>query len=62
MDALGRVLATADHFAPEVRNMVAQIPLGRVRAVYARIGNLFSWISMAGLAAMIAWGAFAQGG
>jgi apolipoprotein N-acyltransferase len=62
VDAFGRVLATADHFGSDVRNMVAQIPVGRVPTVYARIGNLFSWISIAGLVAMIAWAAFALGG
>jgi apolipoprotein N-acyltransferase len=55
VDAYGRVLATADHFAPETRTMVAQIPLGRVRTAYALVGNLFSWVSIAGLAGMIAW-------
>jgi hypothetical protein len=35
--------------------MVAQIPLGRVRTVYAAVGDLFSWVSIAGLAAMVTW-------
>jgi apolipoprotein N-acyltransferase len=62
VDAYGRVLATADHFAPETRTMVAQVPMGRVRTAYALVGNLFSWVSIAGLAGMIAWAAVRQVG
>jgi apolipoprotein N-acyltransferase len=48
-DAWGRVLGEADHFSGAA-NMVAQVPLGNVATVYARIGDLFAWLCVAGLA------------
>jgi apolipoprotein N-acyltransferase len=48
-DACGRVLGEADHFSGAA-NMVAQVPLGNVATVYARIGDLFAWLCVAGLA------------
>jgi apolipoprotein N-acyltransferase len=53
IDAYGRFRSLADHFTPGLRVMVAQVPLGRVRTVYAKVGNLFAWLCAAGLAAMI---------
>jgi apolipoprotein N-acyltransferase len=42
-------LGEADHFSGAA-NMVAQVPLGNVATVYARIGDLFAWLCVAGLA------------
>jgi apolipoprotein N-acyltransferase len=53
VDAFGRVLAVADHFAPEVRTMVAYVPLRRARTAYTAVGDLFSWLSITGLLALI---------
>ena len=48
-DAWGRVLGEADHCSGAA-NMVAQVPLGNVATVYARTGDLFAWLCVAGLA------------
>jgi apolipoprotein N-acyltransferase len=52
-DAFGRVLAWTDHFSG-ARTMVAQIPVGGVPTLYARFGDWFAWLCVAGLALMIA--------
>jgi apolipoprotein N-acyltransferase len=45
-DAQGRVLARADHLrgAP---TMAAEMPVGAVPTVYARVGDLFAWLCVA---------------
>ena len=43
----GRVLGTADDFAPGDRTLVAQIPVGHVPTLYARIGDAFAWMCVA---------------
>lgn len=48
-DPYGRVIAYTDHFSG-ARTMVAQVPVGHLRTVYSRIGDLFAWICIAGLA------------
>lgn len=48
-DYHGRVLASMDHFVGDQREMVALVPTRGVRTVYARVGDLFAWLSMAGL-------------
>jgi apolipoprotein N-acyltransferase len=53
-DAWGRVLAISDFFAPGDRTMTAQLPIGGVRTLYARTGDLFAWLCVAGLAAALA--------
>jgi apolipoprotein N-acyltransferase len=55
VDPLGRVLATMDHFATTERVMVAQMPLASVHTVYARFGDWFAWLCVAGLLTMIGW-------
>jgi apolipoprotein N-acyltransferase len=42
-DATGRTLAVVDHFSNQ-RTMVAQIPIGAVPTIYARVGDLFAWL------------------
>ncbi len=54
VDAWGRELAVADYFAPSDRTMVAQVPVGGVRTLYTRIGDLFAWLCVAGLVASVA--------
>jgi apolipoprotein N-acyltransferase len=34
--------------------MTAQLPLGRIPTLYARTGDWFSWLCVAGLAALLA--------
>jgi apolipoprotein N-acyltransferase len=52
-DAWGRVLSVTDHFSG-ARTMVAQVPVGAVRTLYPRIGDLFAWLCIAGVAIAIA--------
>lgn len=53
-DPWGRVLGMADYFAPGDRTMVAQVPLGHVPTLYAKTGDLFAWLCVAGLTVMLA--------
>jgi len=52
-DPWGRVLGVADFFAPGDRTMVAQVPVGSVRTLYARIGDLFAWSCVTALAILL---------
>ena len=49
VDYQGRVLGAMDHYAATDRDFVVQMPTRGVRTVYARIGDLFAWICIAGL-------------
>ena len=49
VDPWGRVLAVSDFFAPGDRTMTAQVPVGRVPTLYAKIGDLFAWLCVATL-------------
>lgn len=49
-DYQGRVLASMDHFACDSRDLVAMVPTRGVHTVYSRIGDLFAWMCIAGLA------------
>jgi apolipoprotein N-acyltransferase len=59
-DQWGRELAVADYFAPGDRTMVAQLPVGSVRTLYARTGDLFAWLCVAGLVASAVIAAIAR--
>jgi apolipoprotein N-acyltransferase len=52
-DPWGRVLGLADYFAAGDRTMTVQVPLGGVRTLYARTGDLFAWLCVAGLVAAL---------
>lgn len=56
VDPYGRTLARMDEFTPEQLAMVAQVPVRGVRTIYARVGDLFAWLCVAGLVGAIAWG------
>jgi apolipoprotein N-acyltransferase len=49
VDPWGRRLGVADYFAPGDRTMVAQVPTGGIRTIYARVGDLFAWLCVVGL-------------
>ena len=49
-DAWGRVMGLADYFSPGDRTFTVQVPVGSVPTLYARIGDLFAWICVTGLA------------
>ena len=53
IDPWGRVLGMSDFYAAGDRTMTAQVPMGRVPTLYARSGDWFSWLCVAGLAAML---------
>jgi apolipoprotein N-acyltransferase len=55
-DEYGRVLAQMDHFAATDRTLVAQVPTQPVRTLYAVAGPWFGWLTVAGVAALVAWG------
>jgi apolipoprotein N-acyltransferase len=48
-DPWGRVLGIADSFADGDRTLTVQVPVGGVRTVYARTGDLFAWLCVAAL-------------
>jgi apolipoprotein N-acyltransferase len=48
VDPLGRVLGVADHLAPGDTTLVAQVPIGHVPTLYARVGDVFAWLCVAG--------------
>jgi len=52
VDAFGRTLARTDSFAADPDVTVAQVPLGSVATLYARLGDWFAWLCAAGLAAI----------
>jgi len=53
VDYQGRVLGSMDHYQTATdRAMVAVVPTRGVRTIYSRIGDLFSWLVLAGLAAL----------
>jgi apolipoprotein N-acyltransferase len=55
VDHLGRPLATADYFATDKLTMVADVPTQGAATIYARIGDSFAYLCIAGLAALAAW-------
>jgi apolipoprotein N-acyltransferase len=53
IDPWGRVLGLADYFARGDRTMTAQVPIGRVPTLYAKTGDLFAWLCVAGVVAVL---------
>jgi hypothetical protein len=53
VDAWGRLLGMADDFAAGSRTMIAQVPIGHIRTLYATTGDLFAWLCVAGVAAAL---------
>lgn len=53
VDYEGHVLATADFFTTDPQIIVAHVPIQGVHTIYATIGDLFAWMSIAGLVALI---------
>jgi len=49
IDPWGRVLGVADYFAAGDRTLTAQVPVAGVRTIYARTGDIFAWLCVAGL-------------
>jgi len=55
VDAYGHTLAVMDSFLADNKTMSVQLPVTGVRTIYSRIGDLFAWLCMAGLAGSITW-------
>lgn len=53
VDSEGRVLAASDYFATDAQVMVVYVPVHGVRTLYAAIGDLFAWLAIVGLLALI---------
>jgi apolipoprotein N-acyltransferase len=53
VDYEGNVLAASDYFTPDPQVMVAYVPMQGVHTIYATIGDLFAWLSLAGLVVLI---------
>jgi apolipoprotein N-acyltransferase len=53
VDYEGHVLSASDYFTTDPRVMVAYVPMQGVRTIYATIGDLFAWLSLAGLVVLI---------
>jgi apolipoprotein N-acyltransferase len=58
VDPYGRPLAAMDDFASQDNVLVAQVPIKGVRTIYARIGDLFAWLCVAGLLISIGAGIY----
>jgi len=52
-DYEGNVLAATDYFTTNQQVMVAYVPTQGVRTIYAAIGDLFAWLSLLGLFALV---------
>jgi apolipoprotein N-acyltransferase len=53
-DAQGRVLATSDYYTTNQQIMVAYVPTKGTWTVYGLVGDLFTWLCMGSLFALIA--------
>jgi apolipoprotein N-acyltransferase len=53
VDFLGRTLAETDSFTGSDHVIVANVPVHGVGTVYAKIGDLFAWICVAALVALL---------
>jgi apolipoprotein N-acyltransferase len=54
IDPWGRIVGLSDFFAAGDRTMVAQVPARHVATLYARTGDLFAWLCVAGLTIALA--------
>ena len=55
VDACGRELARLDHFTASERVLIAEVPVAGRRTLYARIGDAWAWLCVAGLVGLIVW-------
>jgi apolipoprotein N-acyltransferase len=53
VDYEGHVLAATDFYSTDPQVMVAYVPIQGVHTIYATIGDLFAWLSIAGLVVLI---------
>ncbi|GAB3946185.1 apolipoprotein N-acyltransferase [Kribbella albertanoniae] len=48
-DPLGRSVGSVDYFTAEQQTMVVSVPTHGLRTLYTRIGDVFTWLCLAGL-------------
>jgi apolipoprotein N-acyltransferase len=60
VDPWGRILSVSDFFAGGDRTMTVQVPMGRIPTIYAKTGDLFAWLCVGGLIAVLALALRAQ--
>jgi apolipoprotein N-acyltransferase len=53
VDFQGHVLAASDYFTTDQQTMVAYVPTQGERTIYAMVGDVFAWLSVAALAVLI---------
>lgn len=53
VDYEGRVVGAADFFTTDQQVVVATLPMHGVYTIYTTIGDLFAWLSIGGLLALI---------
>ena len=53
VDYEGQVLSASDYFTSDPQVMVAYVPMQGVHTIYATIGDLFAWLSVAALVVLI---------
>lgn len=60
-DPLGRSVGSADYFTTDQQTMVVSVPAKGIPTIYTAVGDLFSWLCVAGLIALILAGVRAGG-
>lgn len=53
VDYEGHMLSASDYYTTDPQVMVAYVPMQGVHTIYATIGDLFAWLSVAGLVVLI---------
>jgi apolipoprotein N-acyltransferase len=57
VDPWGRLLGVSDYFASGDRTLTVQVPVGGVRTIYSRTGDVFAWLCV--MAAVVLFGVVA---
>lgn len=53
VDYEGHVISSSDYFTTDQQVLVANVPMQGVRTIYAMIGDLFAWLCIIGMVAII---------
>jgi apolipoprotein N-acyltransferase len=54
-DPYGRILASMNHYATDDLVMVVYVPTHGVQTIYAQVGDLFGWLTVAGFVVIAGW-------
>lgn len=55
VDHQGMVLSALDYWRTEQKIMISHVPTTGVSTIYSRIGDLFAWLCILGLIAVVVW-------